>query len=199
MSFGGEWGEGRAGAASKPPAEATDHSAPRGRAFGGSAVHGIFNWLTVLILLPLESATALLERLSALALGASSLRPGGQAPDILKVLTKPLTQLIVQVRTAAAGGGGGGLCARAAGSATALGGGRCAGRGRAQWSGLRASASQVSPEGPVHGHNPSVPQLDTDRIASSATGNATNSSLIKRWCGTREVMVRCLGPQPLTC
>uniref|UniRef100_A0A8C0QUI1 Solute carrier family 34 member 3 n=1 Tax=Canis lupus dingo TaxID=286419 RepID=A0A8C0QUI1_CANLU len=97
------------------------------RAFGGSAVHSIFNWLTVLILLPLESATALLERLSALALGATSLEPGGQAPDILKVLTKPLTHLIVQ--------------------------------------------------------------LDTDMIASSASGNATNGSLIKRWCGTREVMV----------
>uniref|UniRef100_A0A8C0MEQ1 Solute carrier family 34 member 3 n=1 Tax=Canis lupus familiaris TaxID=9615 RepID=A0A8C0MEQ1_CANLF len=96
------------------------------RAFGGSAVHSIFNWLTVLILLPLESATALLERLSALALGATSLEPGGQAPDILKVLTKPLTHLIVQ--------------------------------------------------------------LDTDMIASSASGNATNGSLIKRWCGTREVM-----------
>ncbi|XP_022356666.1 sodium-dependent phosphate transport protein 2C isoform X2 [Enhydra lutris kenyoni] len=97
------------------------------RAFGGSAVHGIFNWLTVLILLPLESATALLERLSGLALGTGSLQPGGQAPDILKVLTKPLTHLIVQ--------------------------------------------------------------LDTDMITSSATGNATNGSIIKRWCGTRELTI----------
>ncbi|XP_009186039.2 sodium-dependent phosphate transport protein 2C isoform X3 [Papio anubis] len=92
------------------------------RAFSGSAVHGIFNWLTVLVLLPLESATALLERLSELALGAASLSPGAQAPDILKVVTKPLTHLIVQ--------------------------------------------------------------LDSDVIMSSATGNATNRSLIKRWCGT---------------
>uniref|UniRef100_A0A2K6PR22 Solute carrier family 34 member 3 n=1 Tax=Rhinopithecus roxellana TaxID=61622 RepID=A0A2K6PR22_RHIRO len=67
------------------------------RAFSGSAVHGIFNWLTVLVLLPLESATALLERLSELALGAASLSPGAQAPDILKVLTKTLTHLIVQL------------------------------------------------------------------------------------------------------
>ncbi|XP_029776592.1 sodium-dependent phosphate transport protein 2C [Suricata suricatta] len=95
------------------------------RAFGGSAVHGIFNWLTVLVLLPLESAAALLERLSALVLSAASLQPGGSAPDILKVLTQPLTHLIVQ--------------------------------------------------------------LDTAVIASTATGNATNSSLIKQWCGTREV------------
>ncbi|XP_062938515.1 sodium-dependent phosphate transport protein 2C [Cynocephalus volans] len=93
------------------------------RAFSGSAVHGIFNWLTVLILLPLESATAMLQRLSELALGATSLQPGVQAPDILKVLTKPLTHLIVQ--------------------------------------------------------------LDTNVIMGSATGNATNSTLIKRWCGTK--------------
>uniref|UniRef100_G3QHM4 Solute carrier family 34 member 3 n=1 Tax=Gorilla gorilla gorilla TaxID=9595 RepID=G3QHM4_GORGO len=51
-----------------------------------------------------------------------SLTSGAQAPDILKVLTKPLTHLIVQ--------------------------------------------------------------LDSDMIMSSATGNATNSSLIKHWCGT---------------
>ncbi|KAM8803454.1 sodium-dependent phosphate transport protein 2C isoform 2-T2 [Rhynchonycteris naso] len=93
------------------------------RAFGGSAVHSIFNWLTVLILLPLESAVGLLEKLSALALDTTSLQPGGHAPDILKVLTQPLTHLIVQ--------------------------------------------------------------LDAEVITNSATGNATNSSLIKRWCGTR--------------
>ncbi|XP_016067257.1 PREDICTED: sodium-dependent phosphate transport protein 2C [Miniopterus natalensis] len=104
------------------------------RAFGGSAVHSIFNWLTVLILLPLESAVGPLEKLSGLALKAASLQPGAQAPDILKVLTQPLTHLIVQ--------------------------------------------------------------LDAKVIANSATGNATNSSLIKRWCGTREVTVRCLRPLP---
>lgn len=62
-------------------------------------MHGIFNWLTVLILLPLETAAAPLERLSELALRAISLQPGTQAPDILKVLTQPLTHLIVQVWT----------------------------------------------------------------------------------------------------
>ncbi|XP_008537239.1 sodium-dependent phosphate transport protein 2C isoform X9 [Equus przewalskii] len=96
------------------------------RAFGGSAVHSIFNWLTVLLLLPLESAMAPLERLSALALGTTSLQPGGRAPDILKVLTQPLTHLVVQ--------------------------------------------------------------LDANVITGSATGNATNSSLVKRWCGTRGEM-----------
>lgn len=94
------------------------------RAFGGSAVHGIFNWLTALVLLPLESAAAPLERLSVLILGAASPQPGRHAPDILKVLTRPLTHLIVQ--------------------------------------------------------------LDADVLTGSATGNTTNRSLIKRWCGTRE-------------
>ncbi|XP_054440678.1 sodium-dependent phosphate transport protein 2C [Pteronotus mesoamericanus] len=94
------------------------------RAFGGSAVHSIFNWLTVLILLPLESAAAPLQTLSALALGAARRQAGGHAPDILKVLTRPLTHLIVQ--------------------------------------------------------------LDTGVLASSAAGNATNGSLLKRWCGARE-------------
>ncbi|XP_026959985.1 sodium-dependent phosphate transport protein 2C isoform X4 [Sagmatias obliquidens] len=102
-------------------AQSGDRDAFR-RAFGGSAVHGVFNWLTALTLLPLESAAAPLERLSALALGAASLQPGGRAPDILKVLTRPLTRLIVQ--------------------------------------------------------------LDADVITGRGTGNATNSSLIKRWCGT---------------
>lgn len=64
-------------------------------------MHGIFNWLTVLVLLPLESAVAGLETLSGLALKAINLQPGARAPDILKVLTQPLTHLIVQVRTAA--------------------------------------------------------------------------------------------------
>lgn len=108
MSFGGEWwGRGR-GCVQGPQgadywAPPTTRPHPAGyRAFGGSAVHGIFNWLTVLILLPLESAVFPLERLSALVLDVTSLQAGVQAPDILKVLTQPLTHLIVQVRSAAA-------------------------------------------------------------------------------------------------
>ncbi|XP_075865286.1 sodium-dependent phosphate transport protein 2C isoform X1 [Microcebus murinus] len=98
------------------------------RAFSGSAVHGIFNWLTVLILLPLESVAAVLERLSELALGPARLQPQVQAPDILKVLTQPLTHLIVQ--------------------------------------------------------------LDTSVIVGSATGQATNGSLIKRWCSAGEQAIQ---------
>ncbi|XP_068928845.1 sodium-dependent phosphate transport protein 2C [Petaurus breviceps papuanus] len=67
------------------------------RAFGGSAVHGIFNWMTVLVLLPLEIVARALEKLSGLVVGTFTLRPGERAPDILKVLTQPLTHLIVQL------------------------------------------------------------------------------------------------------
>lgn len=194
MSFGGELGAGEGqGPQARPPLRPpTIPPAQRGRAFGGSAVHGIFNWLTVLILLPLESAIALLERLSALTLGATSLQPGGHAPDILKVLTQPLTHLIVQVRKVLPSGGPSGWGMRGVGGGApasvlgpALGGGN---RGQNEPGCGRESRRA----GPVPGHNASLPQLDTDAIASSATGNATNSSLIKQWCGTREVMVRCL-------
>ncbi|XP_049567164.1 sodium-dependent phosphate transport protein 2C isoform X5 [Orcinus orca] len=135
---------GRAGAA----AGASDHPTPCGlRAFGGSAVHGVFNWLTALTLLPLESAAAPLERLSALALGAASLQPGGRAPDILKVLTRPLTSLIVQVRPAAASGrthtpgvAGRGFLGRWRQTVEAdVGRASSAGEERAHWAGLWSS------------------------------------------------------------
>ena len=93
-------------------------------------MHSIFNWLTVLVLLPLEGAAAPLEKLSALALGAASLQAGGRVPDILKVLTQPLTHLLVQVRPPPVPRGGSG-----------------------PHSGL--SSSQV-PESPAQGRNPSV-------------------------------------------
>ncbi|XP_020837408.1 sodium-dependent phosphate transport protein 2C [Phascolarctos cinereus] len=67
------------------------------RAFGGSAVHGIFNWMTTLVLLPLEIVARALEKLSGLVVGSFTLSPGERAPDILKVLTQPLTHLIVQL------------------------------------------------------------------------------------------------------
>lgn len=189
MSFGGKWvGQGPGAAVQAAAKATTDHSTPCDhRAFGGSAVHSIFNWLTVLILLPLESAMAPLERLSALALGTTSLQPGGRAPDILKVLTQPLTHLVVQVRTARWSWGVEGTEQKSLGPA--LGGG---GEGTVDWAGLWASEPQASPEGPADGCGPSVPQLDANVITGSATGNATNSSLVKRWCGTRGEMVRCL-------
>lgn len=120
-------------------------------------MHGIFNWLTVLVLLPLETAVAALERLSGLILDAVNLQPGTRTPDILKVLTQPLTHLIVEVRS----------------QGPVLPGGEWGVAGAA----IPLYLAALSP------------QLDPDAITGSAMGNATNSSIIKRWCGTREELV----------
>ncbi|XP_040180240.1 sodium-dependent phosphate transport protein 2C-like [Rana temporaria] len=67
------------------------------RAFGGSAVHGMFNWLTVIILLPIELGTGYLLYLSEAIIKSFNIHAGGQAPDILKVITRPFTDLIVKL------------------------------------------------------------------------------------------------------
>lgn len=69
----------------------------RCRAFAGATIHDCFNWLSVLVLLPLEAASGLTARTAQLLVGGLSLRPGEEAPELLRVLTEPLTQLIVQV------------------------------------------------------------------------------------------------------
>ncbi|EHB08201.1 Sodium-dependent phosphate transport protein 2C [Heterocephalus glaber] len=143
------------------------------RAFSGSAVHGVFNWLTVLVLLPLESAVALLQRLSALALGVARLQPGARAPDVLKALTKPLTHLIVQLD-------GDLIASSATGNNTTSSLIRqWCGRSR-EPPGARAPDVLKALTKPL---THLIVQLDGDLIASSATGNNTTSSLIRQWCG----------------
>ncbi|KAG2455249.1 NPT2B protein, partial [Polypterus senegalus] len=67
------------------------------RAFAGSAVHGLFNWLTVLILLPVEVGTHYLYHLTSAIVDTFNIQSGETAPDILKVITEPFTHLIIQV------------------------------------------------------------------------------------------------------
>ncbi|KAM5146792.1 sodium-dependent phosphate transport protein 2C-like [Mantella aurantiaca] len=67
------------------------------RAFGGSAVHGMFNWMTVIILLPIELGTGYLYYLSEAIIKSFNIHAGGQAPDILKVITRPFTDLIIKL------------------------------------------------------------------------------------------------------
>ncbi|XP_068105968.1 sodium-dependent phosphate transport protein 2C [Hyperolius riggenbachi] len=67
------------------------------RAFGGSAVHGMFNWMTVIILLPIELGTGYLYHLSNVIIKSFNIHAGGQAPDILKVITRPFTDLIIKL------------------------------------------------------------------------------------------------------
>ncbi|XP_072422381.1 sodium-dependent phosphate transport protein 2C-like isoform X2 [Chiloscyllium punctatum] len=67
------------------------------RAFAGSAVHGIFNWMTVAILLPIEIGTGFLYHVSKACIEGFNIQSGETAPDILKVITEPFTQLIIKL------------------------------------------------------------------------------------------------------
>uniref|UniRef100_A0A3Q3WZ90 Sodium-dependent phosphate transport protein 2A n=1 Tax=Mola mola TaxID=94237 RepID=A0A3Q3WZ90_MOLML len=67
------------------------------RAFAGATVHDCFNWLSVLVLLPLEAASGLLRRTSQLAVDTLQLSSEEEAPELLKVLTEPLTMMIIQL------------------------------------------------------------------------------------------------------
>jgi len=61
------------------------------------AVHDMFNWLTVLILLPLEAATGYLYHLTKpMVRDLSDVQDTGN-PKFLKVITDPLTDHIVSV------------------------------------------------------------------------------------------------------
>ncbi|GFN93139.1 sodium-dependent phosphate transport protein 2a [Plakobranchus ocellatus] len=68
------------------------------RAFSGAVVHDVFNWLTVLILLPLEHLTGYLYHLTGLIIDSLNMENvKANKQDLLKKLTKPLTSRIVKV------------------------------------------------------------------------------------------------------
>nr|XP_008103181.1 PREDICTED: sodium-dependent phosphate transport protein 2A isoform X1 [Anolis carolinensis]XP_008103182.1 PREDICTED: sodium-dependent phosphate transport protein 2A isoform X1 [Anolis carolinensis] len=67
------------------------------RAFAGATVHDCFNWLSVLVLLPLEVTTSYLYRTTKAAVEALKFRVGQDAPELLKVITEPFTSLIIQL------------------------------------------------------------------------------------------------------
>merc|ERR1711998_575028 len=66
------------------------------RAFAAATVHDMFNFLTVLVFLPLEAATGYLYNLS-LGLISDDLKSAERPPDILKAITKPFTKAIMSV------------------------------------------------------------------------------------------------------
>ena len=62
------------------------------------AVHDMFNWLTVLILLPIEAATGYLYHMTkAMVSGLSDIQDTDN-PQFLKIITDPLTDRIIRVR-----------------------------------------------------------------------------------------------------
>ncbi|KAJ3598965.1 hypothetical protein NHX12_032928 [Muraenolepis orangiensis] len=67
------------------------------RAFAGATVHDFFNWLAVLVLLPLEVATGVLYKLTKLMIDSFNIQSGEDAPDLLNVITDPLTNAIIQL------------------------------------------------------------------------------------------------------
>ncbi len=67
------------------------------RAFAAATVHDMFNWLSVIILLPLEVATGYLYHLTSAIVNSANLSGGGGNQEFLSVITKPFTSLIVQV------------------------------------------------------------------------------------------------------
>lgn len=66
------------------------------RAFAGATVHDFFNWLSVLVLLPLEVATGYLYEVTKLIIDSFNIQ-SGEAPDLLNVITDVLTDSIIQV------------------------------------------------------------------------------------------------------
>lgn len=67
------------------------------RAFAGATVHDCFNWLSVLVLLPLEVVSGYLHHVTHLVVATFNIRSGKDAPDLLKIITEPFTKLIIQV------------------------------------------------------------------------------------------------------
>lgn len=67
------------------------------RAFAAATVHDMFNWLTVITLLPIEVASGYLEHLTSAIVASTNLASGGDHPQFLSMLTEPFTNLIVQV------------------------------------------------------------------------------------------------------
>ncbi|KAA8589679.1 hypothetical protein FQN60_013044 [Etheostoma spectabile] len=55
------------------------------RAFAGATVHDFFNWLSVLVLLPLEVATGVLYKLTSLIIQSFNIQSGEDAPDLLNL------------------------------------------------------------------------------------------------------------------
>ena len=64
------------------------------RAFAAATIHDVFNWMTVLILFPLELATGILAKLSHMLADAFQNLGGMKMSDPLKAATKPTIEAI---------------------------------------------------------------------------------------------------------
>lgn len=67
------------------------------RAFSCATVHDMFNWLSVILLVTVETATHYLENLTGFIVQNINLSGNFTKPDFLKVLTTPLTNRVIQL------------------------------------------------------------------------------------------------------
>ncbi|XP_035494366.2 sodium-dependent phosphate transport protein 2B-like isoform X3 [Scophthalmus maximus] len=82
--------------------QAGDRSTFR-RAFAGATVHDFFNWLSVLVLLPLEVATGYLYMVTKHIIDSFNIQ-SGEAPDLLNVITDVLTESVIELDETVLGG-----------------------------------------------------------------------------------------------
>lgn len=67
------------------------------RAFAAATVHDMFNWLTVIVMVILEVSTGMMEYLTEILVDHMPIGANVTNPDILKPLTGPFTDAIVQL------------------------------------------------------------------------------------------------------
>jgi sodium-dependent phosphate cotransporter len=70
------------------------------RAFSCATVHDMFNWLSVILFMGLESCTHYLEHLTAYLvrdIGNGTAAGPANTPDFLKMITGPLTRAVVRL------------------------------------------------------------------------------------------------------
>ncbi|KAB7497399.1 Sodium-dependent phosphate transport protein 2A [Armadillidium nasatum] len=67
------------------------------RAFAGATVHDMFNFLSVLVLLPLEATTGYLNTLTKLVISSFAFEQQDMKVELLSKITKPLTNKIVKI------------------------------------------------------------------------------------------------------
>uniref|UniRef100_A0A672LXR6 Sodium-dependent phosphate transport protein 2A n=1 Tax=Sinocyclocheilus grahami TaxID=75366 RepID=A0A672LXR6_SINGR len=64
------------------------------QAFADATVHDCYNWLSVLVLLPLEAVTGVMRLMSEAVVESFNIVTGEDGPELLKVITKRIIQLL---------------------------------------------------------------------------------------------------------
>ena len=67
------------------------------RSFSCAVLHDMFNWLSVIFFLTLEVCTGYLNHLTSAIVQGFHISQGNKPPDMLKVITKPLAKLVIQI------------------------------------------------------------------------------------------------------